>query len=58
MLKRVPHSVRKDITIAMGYVIYNTKMMKPEDFFNLFDPGGCFIFPAKEKIKTIIRQKT
>ena len=32
-------------------------MMKPEDFFNLFDPGGCFIFPAKEKIKTIIMQK-
>ena len=39
------------------YVIYNTKMLKPEDFLSLFDPGGWFIFPAKENIKTIIMQK-
>ena len=39
------------------YVIYNNKMMKPEDFLRLFDPGSCFIFPVKENITINVRQK-
>ena len=27
---------------------YNTKMIKPEDFLSLFDPGSCFFIPAKK----------